>query len=56
MSIYNENGFSSREEYLESLADEFDCPIVCVEEIADFLGSDEDFDGLFSSLEDAYGY
>lgn len=57
MSIYQENGFSNRREYLESLADDLCVDLSIVYALADLLGPTEDFDGLVTSLEDyAAGY
>ena len=57
MSIYQENGFSNRREYLESLADNLCLDPSIVYALADLLGPTEDFDGLVTSLEDyAEGY
>jgi hypothetical protein len=44
---------AEREEYLESLAEEYDVPIGEVKLLAEILGEDEDYDGLVSTLEDA---
>lgn len=52
MNVYNENGYSSRQDYLEDLASEYCVDIDIVMSIADMLGEDEDFDGLVSMLED----
>ena len=52
MSIYTENGYKNRREYLESLADEFGADTDTVFALADILGESEDFDGLISELED----
>ena len=52
MSIYTDNGYESRRDYLENLADEFELPLKVVLSIAAMLGPSEDFDGLVSSLED----
>ncbi len=52
MNIYEENGYESREDYLQLLSDEYDCPIETVRDLADILGGEEDFDGLISSLRD----
>lgn len=52
MSIYTENGFSSRKEYLIDLADNFGVDLSVVFALADMLGPNEDFDGLVTSLED----
>ena len=56
MSIYNDNGFYSRKEYLKALALEHDVPAPSVFAIADVLGEDEDFDGLITALEDYYNF
>ena len=52
MSIYQENGYANRREYLNSLAEEFGVPISVVRELSGALGSNEDFDGLVTELED----
>jgi hypothetical protein len=54
MSIYKENGFESRRDYLESLCEEYDRDTVYA--LASILGSSEDFDGLVTSLEDEFNY
>lgn len=51
-TIYKENGYSNREEYLKDLAYEYGCHVYV---LADLLGPEEDFDGLIISLEDAEG-
>ncbi len=53
MSIYTKKGYKDRNEYLASLPQ--DIPGVTEEDVflvADFLGPDEDFDGLISTLQD----
>lgn len=52
MTIYEENGFTSRKEYLESLAEDYDMDYEDVEMLAATLGETEDFDGLLTTLED----
>ena len=52
MSIYTENGYTSRRDYLESLAEDFGLPTETVFTMASLLGSSEDFDGLVSMLDD----
>ena len=52
MSIYTENGFENRREYLLDLADNMGIDPGIVFALADMLGSSEDFDGLVTSLED----
>ena len=46
-------GCKDRQEYFEMLADEYGVDVETVEALADALGSNEDFDGLVSALEDA---
>ena len=52
MSIYTENGYKNRRDYLECLADDFGIDKGTVFAVASLLGASEDFDGLVSSLED----
>lgn len=52
MTIYEENGFTSRKEYLQSLAEDYDMDYEDVEMLAATLGETEDFDGLLTALED----
>lgn len=52
MSVYEENGFTSRNEYLKSLAEDYDMDYEDVEMLATTLGETEDFDGLLTALED----
>lgn len=52
MSVYEENGFTSRKEYLQSLAEDYDMDYEDVEMLAATLGATEDFDGLLTALED----
>jgi len=52
MSIYTDNGYENRQDYLESLADEYGVDISTVMAAADVLGPNEDFDGLVTMLED----
>ena len=49
-NVYQRNGYSSRREYLNSLAEEYGKEAVFA--IADVLGPNEDFDGLVTELED----
>lgn len=60
MSIYTDNGYKNRKEYLDEMAAEFDVDKYTVYALADVLGANEDFDGLVSSLEDlgfeTYGF
>ena len=52
MSIYTEQGYTSRRDYLQCLADDFGVPFSTVCAMASMLGASEDFDGLVTSLED----
>lgn len=52
MSVYLENGYDNRTEYLKSLAQEYGVPYTSVLVFADLLGSSEDFDGLITILDD----
>ena len=49
MNVYEKNGFENRQEYLDSLAEEYGDMVY---DIADLLGETEDFDGLITTLED----
>jgi hypothetical protein len=52
MSIYTDEGYESRRDYLTSLADDFGVDVDTVFAIAGMMGSSEDFDGLICALED----
>ena len=52
MSIYTENGYESRRDYLECLADDLGMGAETVFFVASLLGASEDFDGLITTLED----
>jgi hypothetical protein len=52
MSIYTDEGYTSRRDYLETLADDMGVDLDTVFTLAGILGSSEDFDGLITSLED----
>lgn len=43
---------NKRKQYLKELAWEYDVPEAVVFSLANFLGPNEDYDGLVSSLED----
>lgn len=49
---YIRRGFSSRDEYLQSLADEYGLPFHVVSTVSEFNGPSEDFDGLILLLDD----
>lgn len=51
-NVYQENGYKNRQEYLESLSDNYGVDLGTVLALADLLGPNEDFDGLISALED----
>ena len=50
MSIYTENGYANRKEYLDELREEYGD---LVNILIGVLPSSEDFDGLVTALEDA---
>lgn len=52
MSIYQDHGYESRKDYLDSLADDLGVNPGTVYMLADLLGPNEDFDGLVTALED----
>lgn len=51
-SIYEVHGYKDREDYFQSLADEYGVPLDMVETVAETLGENEDFDGLVAALQD----
>ena len=53
MSIYTDEGYENRRQYLDSLADDFGLGRDAVYTLAGILGSSEDFDGLVTACEDA---
>lgn len=50
LSVYTDNGFTDREDYLDSLREEYGG---LVDILTDILPASEDFDGLVTELEDA---
>jgi hypothetical protein len=48
-SVYQENGYANREEYLESLREDYGS---VVDALTSVLPASEDFDGLLIALED----
>ena len=54
-NIYLENGYKNRDDYLESLSNDYGVPLETVYILAETLGESEEFDGLISALEDAEG-
>ena len=53
---YIDKGFKNRDEYLESLSDEYGIEGDFLDALSDVLGEDEDFDGLVSIAKDAESY
>ena len=51
MTIYTENGYANRKEYLDELREE--CGSDRVNTLITVLPASEDFDGLVTELEDA---
>lgn len=57
MNIYEKNGYENRQDYIQSLSEDYGIEQETVQYLADILGHTEDFDGLISSLEDyEYGF
>ena len=52
MSVYVENGYANRKEYLQSLSENYGVDMDTVLALANLLGKSEDFDGLVTALED----
>ena len=50
-SIYEDNGYASREHYLECLSEDYNVPLDTVEALANLYGEVEMFDGLLCFLE-----
>jgi hypothetical protein len=50
MSVYTDNGYANRKEYLNSLREEYGG---LVDVLTSVLPASEDFDGLITELEDA---
>lgn len=51
-TIYQQEGFKDRRDYLNSLAQDYNLHRLAVYQAAHMLGESEDFDGLISTLED----
>ena len=51
-TVYQLNGYESRKDYLEQLADNMGVDRKNVFALADLLGETEDVDGLVTALED----
>ena len=54
-NAYIQNGYESREHYLQCMSEDCGVPIETVYSLADMIGESEYFDGLVSALEDAEG-
>ena len=52
-NIYQQNGYTDRDDYLNCLSEDYGVSIESVYSLAEMLGENEDFDGLVSALEDA---
>ena len=52
MSVYTENGYKDRHDYLVALSEEMGVDMETVFTLASLLGPSEDFDGLVTTLED----
>ncbi len=52
MSVYTQQGYKDRDDYLKSLAGDLGLPKSLVFDAAYLLGENEDFDGLVTTLED----
>lgn len=52
MTIYTDNGYESRRDYLDHLAEDYGVDKATVYSLASLLGPGEDFDGLVAELED----
>ena len=55
MSVYTDNGYKNRADYLECLAEDHGVSLDQVQALAELLGPSEDFDGLVTSIEDMGG-
>ena len=53
MTIYQEQGYKNRRDYLDNLADDFGVDRDTVYMLASMLGEPEDFDGLVCAVEGA---
>jgi len=52
MSIYQDEGYNNRDEYLKALAEEYGIEKEFVYSLAELYGQSEDFDGLVTACED----
>ena len=51
-NIYQEKGYKDRQDYLDSVAEDFRMDQFIVNSVAEVLGEYEDFDGLISLIDD----
>ena len=51
-NVYKQHGYENRDDYLDSLAEEYGVAKMIVYSLAEMLGPNEDFDGLVNALED----
>ena len=51
-NVYTEHGYKNREDYLDSLAEEYSAPKTLVYSLAELLGPNEAFVGLVRTLEE----
>lgn len=52
MSIYTDNGYSNRKDYLRQVSENYGIEYYTLLELAELMGETEDFDGLISTIED----
>lgn len=52
MSIYTEQGYENRTDYLKSLSEDYGVDYQLVVVAASMLGPNEDFDGLVTTIQD----
>lgn len=53
-SVYQAHGFANRQDYLQSLAEDYGVDLV--DALTSMLPPSEDFDGLITELEDNMGW
>jgi hypothetical protein len=56
MSVYTDNGYDDRCDYLARLSEDYGIEPLQVRFTADLLGEEEDFDGLITWLENNSDY
>lgn len=55
MTVYTDQGYKDRADYLRCMSEEYCVPLDVVLALAQLLGENEDFDGLVTSLADYAG-